>query len=78
LQIFLVGTAHVSKVSVEEVRTTIKRVRPATVLVELDAGRARKLRSGSPTSGTDIFKARAVMAPVLTRSLVLAHGSTSR
>ena len=55
-QIFLVGTAHVSKASVEEVRATIQRVRPATVLVELDAGRAQKLRSGSPTSGTDIFK----------------------
>ena len=27
-QIFLVGTAHVSKASVEEVRSTIRRVRP--------------------------------------------------
>ena len=55
-QIFLIGTAHVSKASVEEVRSTIRRVQPATVLVELDAGRARNLRSGAQTSGTDLLK----------------------
>ena len=59
-QIFLVGTAHVSKASVEEVRSTIRRVRPATVLVELDAGRAQKLRSGTQTSGADMLKVELV------------------
>ncbi len=37
-------------------RSTIRRVRPATVLVELDAGRAQKLRSGTQTSGADMLK----------------------
>jgi len=40
-EVFVVGTSHVSKKSREEVRSTIERVRPAKVVVELCAERAR-------------------------------------
>ena len=43
LQIFLVGTAHVSKASCEEVQSMIRAIEPQTVFVELDKARAWKL-----------------------------------
>ncbi|KAA6427159.1 MAG: conjugal transfer [Trebouxia sp. A1-2] len=46
LRIHLVGTAHVSKASSEEVRDIIHAVQPQTVFVELDAQRAQQLRGG--------------------------------
>ncbi len=42
-EIRLVGTAHVSKRSVEDVRIAIELIRPDTVCVELDDGRYRNL-----------------------------------
>ncbi|EFN60152.1 hypothetical protein CHLNCDRAFT_133581 [Chlorella variabilis] len=45
--IFLVGTAHVSKRSSEEVRDMIRLVKPASVMVELCPQRAARLRSGA-------------------------------
>ncbi|DBA73860.1 hypothetical protein WJX79_009281 [Trebouxia sp. C0005] len=45
-EIHLVGTAHVSKASSEEVRDIIHAVQPQTVFVELDAQRAQQLRGG--------------------------------
>ena len=44
-QIFLVGTAHVSRQSAEEVRELIRVVRPSTVMVELCTERAERMRS---------------------------------
>ena len=44
LQIFLVGTAHVSNASAEEVRQMIQAVKPGTVFVELDAQRFSQLQ----------------------------------
>ncbi len=41
--VILVGTAHVSKASVEEVRETIERVKPDIVAVELDENRHKAL-----------------------------------
>lgn len=41
--ITLVGTAHVSKASVDEVRETIARVKPAVVAIELDENRKAAL-----------------------------------
>src|SRR5439155_27292440 len=41
--VILVGTAHVSKESVNEVREVIQRVRPKVVAVELDANRRTAL-----------------------------------
>jgi pheromone shutdown-related protein TraB len=43
-ELFLVGTAHVSRKSVEEVRHVIKQLEPDTVCVELDAARLSALR----------------------------------
>ncbi len=57
-QIHLVGTAHVSKASSEEVRDIIHAVQPQTVFVELDAQRAQQLRGG--TENHNNLKARLV------------------
>ena len=46
-QIFLVGTAHVSRSSAEEVRELIRVVQPTTVMVELCEQRAERLRSSA-------------------------------
>ncbi len=44
----VVGTAHVSERSVEEVEETIDRERPDVVAVELDEGRYRQLQGETP------------------------------
>ena len=44
----VVGTAHVSAESVAEVRTAIAEERPDVVAVELDEGRCRQLKGGTP------------------------------
>lgn len=55
-EIFLVGTAHVSKKSAVEVRDVIKVVKPDVVMVELCPGRAARLRAGRPASDADFLK----------------------
>ena len=44
----IVGTAHVSQKSVDEVTETIETERPDVVAVELDEGRYRQLKGGTP------------------------------
>ena len=44
----VVGTAHVSAESVAEVRAAIEEERPDVVAVELDEGRYRQLKGGTP------------------------------
>ena len=44
----VVGTAHVSKASVEEVESVIDEERPDVVAVELDEGRYRQIRGETP------------------------------
>lgn len=61
MQIFLVGTAHVSRNSAEEVRELIKVVRPSTIMVELCQKRADKLRSSPKVS----FSSRSLLHVVL-------------
>jgi pheromone shutdown protein TraB len=46
-EVFLVGTAHVSKVSAQQVRDVIAAVHPDSVVLELCDERAQRLRSGS-------------------------------
>jgi hypothetical protein len=46
-EVYLLGTAHVSKASNEEVVDLIQLVQPKYVFVELDANRAAQLRSNS-------------------------------
>lgn len=55
-EIFLVGTAHISQKSVEEVRHVIDAVRPDTVCVELDRTRFESLVDESRWRRLDIFQ----------------------
>ena len=47
-EVTVVGTAHVSERSVDEVEETIERERPDVVAVELDEGRYRQLNGETP------------------------------
>lgn len=47
-EVHVVGTAHVSADSVTEVEETIESERPDVVAVELDEGRFRQMRGGTP------------------------------
>ena len=55
-KITLVGTAHVSKESVEEVKETIKNIKPDCVAVELDEKRADSIKNPSRYSQLDLIK----------------------
>lgn len=54
--IHLVGTAHVSQKSVEEVERVIREIRPDTVCVELDEGRYKMLVDDKAWRELDIFQ----------------------
>jgi pheromone shutdown-related protein TraB len=54
--VYLVGTAHVSKKSVEDVRNTIEAVRPDTVCVELCAARHKAIVQRNDWKQMNIFK----------------------
>lgn len=54
--IVLVGTAHVSKESVDEVQTVIAAESPDTVCVELDEARWRAMNASDAWANTDIVK----------------------
>ena len=54
--ITLVGTAHVSKESVEEVKQTINELKPDCVAVELDEKRADSIKNPSRYSQLDLVK----------------------
>ena len=71
-RIFLVGTAHVSQRSVEDVRETIERVRPDTVCVELDAARYDSLMNAEAWRKLDILSVlREGKAHLLLGSLIM-------
>ena len=71
--IHLVGTAHISARSVEEVREVIERVRPDTVCVELDAARHRALADREAWREMDVVQiVRRKQAPMLLAHLILA------
>jgi pheromone shutdown-related protein TraB len=55
-EIYLVGTAHVSKESVQDVRTTVQAVRPETVCVELCASRHKAITSSDSWKKMDIVE----------------------
>ena len=55
-KITLVGTAHVSKESVEEVKKTITDIKPDCVAVELDEKRADSIKNPSRYSQLDLVK----------------------
>lgn len=58
----VVGTAHVSKASVEEVESVIDEERPDVVAVELDEGRYRQIRGETPEDldASDLLKGNTV------------------
>jgi pheromone shutdown-related protein TraB len=53
-EIYLVGTAHVSHESVQDVRETIETIKPDTVCVELDQGRYKNLTDQDRWKKTNI------------------------
>ncbi len=55
-EIVLIGTAHVSKDSVEEVVSIIKEEAPDHVCVEIDAGRYNSMKAEKKWENLDIFK----------------------
>ncbi len=71
--IYLVGTAHVSKQSQEDVRKTIETVRPDTVCLELDAERYKNLADPQRWKKTNIGKViREGKAALLLSSLIMS------
>lgn len=53
---YIVGTAHVSKESVDEVRRVIEEVQPDVVAIELDEARYKALTDENRWRSLDIFK----------------------
>lgn len=54
--VYLVGTAHLSPESVQDVRTTIEQVRPETICVELCKSRHQAITQADAWSKMDIFR----------------------
>jgi pheromone shutdown protein TraB len=54
-EIFLLGTAHISEQSAQEVRDMITLIKPDVVMIELCPGRAERLRKGQ-SSDAEFFK----------------------
>jgi pheromone shutdown-related protein TraB len=73
-EILLLGTAHVSRDSVEEVQRVIEEERPDTVCVELCESRYQSLKDKNAWQNMDLLKAvRTRKASLLLLNLLLAH-----
>lgn len=55
-EVILIGTAHVSRQSAEQVKEVIEAERPDSVCIELDAQRYQSVTDGAKWKETDIFK----------------------
>lgn len=55
-EIILIGTAHVSRQSAEEVKKIIEREQPDSVCIELDEGRYKSLMEQNKWENTDIIQ----------------------
>lgn len=55
-EIILIGTAHVSKLSAEQVKEVIETEKPDSVCVELDEQRYKSIMDGNKWKEMDIFK----------------------
>lgn len=55
-ELILIGTAHVSKQSAEQVKEVIEQEQPDTVCIELDKQRYTAIKDGEQWSKMDIFK----------------------
>lgn len=54
--VYLVGTAHISRESVEDVRTTVEQVRPESICIELCKSRHQAMTQADNWRKMDIFK----------------------
>lgn len=72
-EIILIGTAHISKASVEEVETLIEAEKPDTVCIELCQARYQAITEASRWKNTDIVKIiRERKAPLLLANLIMS------
>lgn len=72
-ELILIGTAHVSKQSAEQVKEVIERERPHTVCVELDEQRYKSITDGNAWKNMDIFKViKEKKATLLLMNLVIS------
>ncbi len=55
-EIWLIGTAHVSSASAEEVRQLLQEIKPDAVAIELDDGRYKTMTEGTDWQKTDIVQ----------------------
>lgn len=55
-ELILIGTAHVSRLSAEQVKEVIERERPDSVCIELDEQRYQSIMDSNKWKETDIFK----------------------
>lgn len=72
-ELILIGTAHVSKQSAEQVKAVIEAEQPDSVCVELDKQRYQSITSGNKWKDMDIFKViKEKKATLLLMNLVIA------
>lgn len=72
-EIILIGTAHVSKQSAEQVKEVIEAERPDSVCIELDEQRYQSIQSGNAWKKMDIFKViKEKKATLLLMNLVIS------
>jgi len=72
-EIFLIGTAHISKASVEEVKSLIETEKPDTVCIELCQARYQAITETDRWKNTDIAKIiRERKAPLLLANLIMS------
>ena len=55
-EIILIGTAHVSRLSAEQVKEVIEKEKPDSVCIELDEQRYQSITDNNKWKETDIFK----------------------
>lgn len=72
-ELILIGTAHVSRQSAEQVKEVIEKERPDSVCVELDSQRYQSIISGNKWKDMDIFKViKEKKATLLLMNLVIS------
>ena len=72
-EFILIGTAHISKQSAEQVKEVIQLEKPDSVCIELDEQRYQSIMEGSKWKDTDIFKViKEKKATLLLMNLVIS------
>ncbi|PCI27989.1 MAG: conjugal transfer protein TraB [SAR324 cluster bacterium] len=72
-RIILIGTAHISQASIDEVEEVIREVRPDTVCVELCASRYESIKNKDHWKNMDIVKViKEGKAPLLMGNLIMS------